>query len=153
MAGSANRSNDTAVGCAGILGLCVLAVTCWLLWTAVTWAATEWRWIWFLIYAAAVPALAYGIVRTWGEERPFAPSRQREAWATAILTATAAAAPVVVLMKGWGTGVVALLFALASGVVSSFVPAPGRCVASDKENATTEAEDEKPAIGALHKER
>lgn len=78
--------------------------------------------MWFLGYAAAVPVLAYGIVRAWGEAHSFAPARQRETWATAVLTALAVAAPVVVLAKGWGTGLVALLFSLASGALGLFVP-------------------------------
>ncbi|MFE0631551.1 hypothetical protein ACFW3D_31925 [Streptomyces sp. NPDC058864] len=97
-------------------------MVCWLLWTAVTWAVADWRWTWFLGYAAVVPALAYGIVWAWGEARSFAPSRQRETWATAVLAALALAAPVVVLTKGWGTALVALLFSLASGAVGLFVP-------------------------------
>lgn len=69
MAGSSARNSDAA-GAAGCACLCAVAVVCWLLWTAVTWAVAEWRWMWFLGYAAAVPVLAYGIVRAWGKRIP-----------------------------------------------------------------------------------
>ncbi|MFC9640015.1 hypothetical protein ACFTZF_15840 [Streptomyces mirabilis] len=114
MARSDNRS-DSALGCAVLLGLAATGLACWLVWTAVMWVLAEWRWAWFAGYMLVVPALAIAIVRLWGEQRPFVPSRHLEAWMTAVLTAVAAAAPVVVLAKGWGTGTVALLLAVGSG--------------------------------------
>jgi hypothetical protein len=121
MAGSGNRS-DTEVGCAALLGILGVAVVCWLLWTAVTWAVAEWHWAWIIGCALAVPCLAYGIVWAWGEPRPFVPFRQAEAWITAFVTALVAAAPVIVLVKGWLTAVVALLFALGSAVAVACAP-------------------------------
>lgn len=110
-----NDSNDAALGCAALLGIAVLAVICWLVWTAVMWLVAEWRWVWISGCALLVPGLAYAIVRAWGEQRPFVPADRREAWITAVLTAAAAAAPVVVLIKGWGTGIPALLLAACMG--------------------------------------
>ncbi|MFJ9360756.1 hypothetical protein [Streptomyces mirabilis] len=152
MAGSADR-DDGAMGCAALLGIIVAAVVCWLVWQAVVWTFTEWRWAWFVGYTIAVPAVAYGIVRAWGEERPFVPSRQREAWATAVLTALAATAPVVVLVKGWATGVVALLFAIGSGIVGSFVSSAGRRGPGDEKDAAADPERERtPSDASLQAE-
>jgi hypothetical protein len=90
-----NSSNDTALGCAALLGIAVLGVVCWLVWSAVMWLTAEWRWAWICGCALLVPGLAYAVVRAWGEQRPFVPAVRREAWITAVLTAVAAAAPVV----------------------------------------------------------
>ncbi|KMS82548.1 hypothetical protein ACZ91_57785 [Streptomyces regensis] len=87
----------------------------WLVWTAAMWTVAEWRWAWFVGCAVVAPAAAFALVSVWGEERPFLPSRWREAWMTAVVTAVAAEAPAVVLVKGWGTGAVALLLALGAG--------------------------------------
>ncbi|MGW7568971.1 hypothetical protein ACWGJV_22175 [Streptomyces tendae] len=110
-----NDSNDAALGCAALLGIAALAVICWLVWTAVMWLVAEWRWAWISGYGLLVPGLAYAVVRAWGEQRPFVPADRREAWITAVLTAVAAAAPVVVLIKGWGAGITALLLAACTG--------------------------------------
>jgi small-conductance mechanosensitive channel len=126
-----NSSNDTALGCAALLGIAVLGVVCWLVWSAVMWLTAEWRWAWICGCALLVPGLAYAVVRAWGEQRPFVPAVRREAWITAVLTAVAAAAPVVVLAKGWGTGIAALLLAACAGEAVIFLserwsPAPFR---------------------------
>ncbi|MFE2099089.1 hypothetical protein [Streptomyces sp. NPDC059468] len=114
MASSANR-DDTTQGCLALVAICAVVVVGWLVWTAVMWTVTEWRWAWFVGCATAAPAAAFALVFAWGEERPFVPSHRREAWMTAVVTAVAAEAPVVVLVKGWGTGAVALLLALGAG--------------------------------------
>ncbi|WP_445284725.1 hypothetical protein [Streptomyces sp. DSM 118148] len=114
MASSANRDEATQ-GCLALVAICAVVVVGWLVWTAVMWTVAEWRWAWFVGCAAAAPAAAFALVFAWREERPFAPSRRREAWMTAVVTAVAAEAPVVVLVKGWGTGAVALLLALGAG--------------------------------------
>ncbi|MFF9407581.1 hypothetical protein ACF1B0_18960 [Streptomyces anandii] len=114
MAGSANR-DDATQGCLALVAICAVVAVGWLVWTAVMWTLTEWRWAWFVGYAAVAPAAAYALVIAWGERRPFVPSRRREAWMTAVVTVVAAQAPAVVLLKGWGTGAVALLFALGAG--------------------------------------
>ncbi|MFK0023486.1 hypothetical protein [Streptomyces sp. NPDC090798] len=121
MARSDNR-DDTALGCAVLLGLLVVGAVCWLVWTAVMWVLAEWRWAWFAGFALAIPCLAYAIVHAWGEQRPFVPSRQLEAWATAVATSLAAAAPIIVLTKGWTTAVVALLIAVGSGSAVAYAP-------------------------------
>ncbi|MFF4037423.1 hypothetical protein [Streptomyces sp. NPDC001816] len=114
MASSANR-DDATQGCLALVAICAVVVVGWLVWTAVMWTVAEWRWAWFVGCAAAAPAAAFALVFAWGEERPFVPSRHREAWMTAVVTAVAAEAPAVVLVKGWGTGAVALLLALGAG--------------------------------------
>jgi hypothetical protein len=86
------------------------------------WTVAEWRWAWFLGCAAVAPAVAFALVLAWGERRPFVPSGRQEAWMTAVVTAVAAEAPVVVLVKGWGTATVALLLALAAGSALVFGP-------------------------------
>ncbi|CAK7280156.1 hypothetical protein [Streptomyces misionensis] len=121
MAGSANRDNATQ-GCLALVAICAVVVVGWLVWTAVMWTLAEWRWAWFVGCAAAAPAAAFVFVYAWGEERPFVPSRRREAWMTAVVTAVAAEAPAVVLVKGWGTGAVALLFALGAGSAGALGP-------------------------------
>ncbi|MEU5600002.1 hypothetical protein [Streptomyces sp. NPDC020298] len=121
MARSDNRS-DTELGCAVLLGLILVGAVCWLVYQAVLWVVAEWRWAWFAGCAMVVPCAAYAIVRAWGEERPFVPSRQLEAWATAVATALTAAAPLVVLVKGWPTAVVAALTAAGSAAAVTYVP-------------------------------
>ncbi|MFI1538441.1 hypothetical protein [Streptomyces anandii] len=114
MAGSANR-DDATQGCLALVAICAVVVVGWLVWTAVMWTLAEWRWAWFVGCAAVAPAAAYALVIAWDEQRPFVPSRRREAWMTAVVTVVAAEAPAVVLVKGWGTGAVALLCALGAG--------------------------------------
>ncbi|GGX91278.1 hypothetical protein [Streptomyces anandii] len=114
MAGSANR-DDATQGCLALVAICAVVVVGWLVWTAVMWTLAEWRWAWFVGCAAVAPAAAYALVIAWDEKRPFVPSRRREAWMTAVVTVVAAEAPAVVLVKGWGTGAVALLCALGAG--------------------------------------
>jgi hypothetical protein len=110
------------LGCAALLGVVGVVVVCWLVWTAVIWVFAEWHWAWIVGCALVIPCLAYGIVRAWGEPRPFVPSRQIEAWTTAVVTALVAAAPAVVLVKGWLTAVVAVLLASGSAVAVACAP-------------------------------
>ncbi|MER5584784.1 hypothetical protein ABT090_24525 [Streptomyces asoensis] len=121
MARSDNRG-EAEQGCAVLLGLVLVCAVCWLVYQAVLWVVAEWRWAWFAGCAVAVPCAAYAIVCAWGEERPFVPSRQREAWATAVAVALAAVAPLVVLLKGWPTAVVALLTAAGSVAAIAYLP-------------------------------
>ncbi|GHD92045.1 hypothetical protein [Streptomyces naganishii] len=121
MASSAKR-DETTQGCLVLVAVCALVVVGWLVWTAVMWTVAEWRWAWFVGCAAVTPAAAFALVFAWGEERPFLPSWRREAWMTAVVTAVAAEAPAVVLLKGWGTGTVALLCALGAGSAGVFGP-------------------------------
>ncbi|MCF0087272.1 MULTISPECIES: hypothetical protein [unclassified Streptomyces] len=121
MAGSAD-SSDAARGCLVLVGLCAAVAVGWLVWISVMWTVAEWRWAWFLGCAAVAPAVAFALVLAWGERRPFVPSGRQEAWMTAVVTAVAAEAPVVVLVKGWGTATVALLLALAAGSALVFGP-------------------------------
>ncbi|MEU0061393.1 hypothetical protein [Streptomyces sp. NPDC006334] len=119
------RSDDRGEaeqGCAVLLGLVLVCAVCWLVYQAVLWVVAEWRWAWFAACAVAVPCAAYAIVCVWGEERPFVPSRQLEAWATAVAAALAAIAPLVVLLKGWPTAVVALLTAAGSAAAIAYLP-------------------------------
>ncbi|MEV6833286.1 hypothetical protein AB0N17_01920 [Streptomyces sp. NPDC051133] len=146
MARSGNHSGS-AVGCAALLVLAAVTLVCWLVWTAVMWVVAEWRWAWFAGYMLAVPALAWAIVRVWGEQRPFVPSRQLEAWITAALTAVAAAAPVVVLAKGWGTGTVALLLALGSASAVAYAAHHGVRSPGGEEPHT--ADDDAPSDAAM----
>lgn len=145
MAGSANR-DETSQGCVALVAICAIAVVGWLVWTVVTWTLAEWRWAWFLGCAAVAPAAALAIVFAWGEERPFVPSRQREAWTTAVVTAVAAEAPAVVLVKGWGTGVVALLFALGAGFAAFGLP-DRHDVRRAGKSATTDVDEKQTPVG------
>ncbi|MGA5037061.1 hypothetical protein ACPCA8_08365 [Streptomyces capoamus] len=163
MARSDNRS-DTELGCAVLLGLVLVGAVCWLVYQAVLWVVAEWRWAWFAGYAVAVPGAAYAIVCAWREERPFVPSRQLEAWTTAVATALAAAAPLVVLLKGWPTAIVALLVAAGSAAAVAYVPwwddyarttatvGPGRRPAAEDRVPAAEAGDPLPVVAAYEAE-
>lgn len=152
MAGSANR-DDTARGCAALLGIFAVAVVCWLVWTAVMWTLAEWRWAWFVGYMLVVPGLARAIAFTWGEQRPFMASRQLEAWTTAVLTAVAAVAPVVILAKGWGTGITALLFAIGGGLAAAYAPIGRRRALGPERQLPTGSDGEQlPAAAASQAE-
>ncbi|MBW8800524.1 MAG: hypothetical protein JF597_45225 [Streptomyces sp.] len=141
--------DDATRGCLGLAAITAVVVVGWLVWTAVMWTLAEWRWAWFIGCAAVSPAAAFAIVLAWGEERPFVPSRRREAWMTAVVTAVAAEAPAVVLVKGWGTGTVALLFALGAGSVGAFCPPDRPDVRHVGKSATADVgEKQTPADGS-----
>ncbi|WP_333737341.1 hypothetical protein [Streptomyces sp. IBSBF 2806] len=105
----AKSSGDDDLGCAVLLGLALLALLVWLIWLAVLWFVTDWRWAWVTGTALGVPLLAYATVIAWREPQPFAPSRSPETWYTATAVAVFLHAPLLVLVKGRGTAIVALL--------------------------------------------
>lgn len=122
MGGSARSSSDEELGCAVLLGIAVLALVVWLAWLAVLWFVADWRWAWITGTGVIVPLVAYGVIVAWREPQPFAPSFRHEAWFSAVGVAVALAAPVLVLVKGWGTACVALVVGALAGSLLGLVP-------------------------------
>jgi hypothetical protein len=109
MGGSVRSSDDGALGCAVLLGVALAVLVGWLAWLAVLWFAADWRWAWITATAPVVPVVAYGVIVAWREPQPFVPSERREAWCSAVAVAVGLLAPMLVLVKGWGTAGVALI--------------------------------------------
>ncbi|MFJ3248410.1 hypothetical protein [Streptomyces sp. NPDC086782] len=111
-----------AQGLVGCLGIVLLGVAVWLIWKAVQWVAGDWHWAWGLGSVAVVPALSFAVVVAWRVPQPIVPTDSRETWLTAIGVSVTLTLTALVLLKGWGTAIFALVLAAPGPIALAFTP-------------------------------
>ncbi|MFJ5534049.1 hypothetical protein [Streptomyces sp. NPDC093261] len=140
--------DEEVKGCAGCLAVCLVVFVLWLVWQAIKWVISDWNWAWGLGSVAVLPILSHLVVAAWREPQPLVPTQSREIWLTAVCTSAVILLAVLVLLRGWGTALFAIVLAVSGAATLAFAPSRLRLPSLWPPQAEAEATQPKPPVSA-----